>query len=168
MKTRLSWEEKLRPQQQPYTTDDPRGRGLMLIPTPMLVAEEINRVKRGRLITPEDLRLRLAERHEAALTCPLTTGIFLSIIAGAAEDQIARGVKSVAPYWRVVSSNGVLNPKWPPGPERQAHHLRGEGHAVELVGIKWRIVPSITPSRSRWHEGWWNSVGAPRPVSSGR
>ncbi|HYM60375.1 MAG TPA: hypothetical protein VEZ11_05735 [Thermoanaerobaculia bacterium] len=140
MNSRKPWEEKLKPEQQPHLVEDSRGRGLMLVPTPLIVAAEIRRVARGRLITPEALRDRLAKRYGAAFTCPMTTGIFLSIIAGAAEDQLARGSRPVAPYWRVVQTSGVLNPKWPPGPDRQASHLRAEGHRLERATRGWRIA----------------------------
>jgi hypothetical protein len=120
---------------------DPHGTGRMLVPTPLLVAEEVRRVRKGRLVTSRDLRERLAARTGADITCPMTTGIFLSIIAGAAEEQLAAGKRPVAPYWRVVGDNGRLNPKWPPGPERQAERLRREGHRVtrDLVHGSWSV-----------------------------
>jgi alkylated DNA nucleotide flippase Atl1 len=66
----------------------------------------------------------------ADLTCPLTTGIFLNIIAGATEEALAEGRSALAPYWRVVDERGGLPPKFPPGRERQAEHLRAEGHRL--------------------------------------
>ncbi len=60
----------------------------------------------------------------------MTTGICLSIVAGAAEEQIAAGRRPVAPYWRVVEANGCLRKKNPAGPLVQARHLRAEGHRV--------------------------------------
>jgi len=113
----------------------------MLVPTPLLVAEEVRRVRKGRLVTPQDLRERLAARAGADITCPMTTGIFLNIIAGAAEEQIAAGKRPVAPYWRVVGDDGRLNPKWPPGPACQAERLRREGHRVsrDRVGGAWSV-----------------------------
>jgi len=127
----VSWITKLRPDQEPKVVPDDRGGGTLLIPTPLLVAEELRRVRRGQLITPVKLRERLATRFGTDRTCPLTTGIFLSIVAGAAEEQIAAGKRPVAPYWRVVDERGRLNPKFPPGIDRQAMHLRREGHVVQ-------------------------------------
>jgi alkylated DNA nucleotide flippase Atl1 len=108
----------------------------MLVPTPLLVAEEVRKVRKGRVVTPRDLRQRLAARNGADSTCPMTTGIFLSIIAGAAEEQLAAGKRPVAPYWRVVGEDGRLNPKWPPGPARQAERLRREGHQISFRKAK--------------------------------
>jgi alkylated DNA nucleotide flippase Atl1 len=64
----------------------------------------------------------------------MTTGIFLNILAGATEEAIAQGRRPVAPYWRVVDEAGRMPPKFPPGPTRQAEHLRAEGHAVSRDG----------------------------------
>ncbi len=136
---RRSWKEKLRPDQQPKICEDPRGRGRMLVPTPMLVAAEVSRVRRGRVITMSQLRDRLATRSGADLTCPLCTGIFINIVAGAAEDDLAAGRKPVAPYWRVVRDDGSLSEKLPPGPARQAHWLREEGQPVRRAGANWQL-----------------------------
>ena len=132
MQSRTPWRLKLRPEQQPMLVPDARGR--MLVPTPMLVAKALRRVRPGRLITPALLRARLARQSGADLTCPMTTGIFLSIVAGATEEALAEGRRPVAPYWRVVDDKGRLPPKFPPGPARQAAHLRAEGHRVGRDG----------------------------------
>jgi hypothetical protein len=137
--SRRPWKEKLRPDQEAKVCDDPRGRGKMLVPTPMLVAAEMARVRRGRLLTVSELRDRLATRAGAAFTCPLTTGIFINIIAGAAEEDIAAGRQPVAPYWRVVRDDGTLSEKLPPGAARQARWLRDEGHHVQRIGKVWRV-----------------------------
>lgn len=128
MRSRTPWKLKLHPEQQPKIIRD--ARGAMLVPTPLLVARALRRVPSGRLITPAQLRTRLARAAGADLTCPMTTGIFLNIIAGAAEEALAEGRPALAPYWRVVDERGRLPPKFPPGPQRQAVHLRTEGHHV--------------------------------------
>jgi hypothetical protein len=141
-KAGVPWVTKLRPDLNPKVVPDTRGPGTLLVPTPLLVAEEVRRVRRGRLVTPAAIRERLAVRFGADRTCPLTTGIFLSIIAGSAEEQLAAGERPVAPYWRVVDERGRLNPKFPPGTDRQAMHLRREGHRVLRVknGAAWQVV----------------------------
>ena len=102
----------------------------MLLPTPMLVAEEIAGIPKGSLLTIPELRLRLARRFQADITCPLMTGIFYNIVAGTAEEQLAAGQPALAPYWRVILDDGTLSPKTPAGPEQQAQRLRQEGHSV--------------------------------------
>jgi hypothetical protein len=140
--SRVPWVTKLRPDLKPKVVPDPRGHGTMLVPTPLLLAEEIRRVRSGRLVTPAELRDRLARRFGADRTCPLTMGILLHIVAGAAEEQLAAGKRPAGPYWRVVEEKGFLNAKWAPGPERQASHLRREGHQVRKVSGagRWRVV----------------------------
>ena len=128
MRSGKSWIPKLRPDERPKIVADRRGR--MLVPTPMLVASAIRRVPTGRLISAATLRDRLARAAGADLTCPLTTGIFLNIIAGATEEQVASGGNPVAPYWRVVLADGSLPPKFPPGRQVQGRRLRIEGHRV--------------------------------------
>lgn len=127
---RTSWTAKLRPDMKPFVAEDPKGRGLMLLPTPLLVAEEISTIPKGKLVTVPELRLRLARRFHANLTCPLMTGIFYNLIAGVTEEQLAEGKPCLAPYWRVILDNGTLSPKTPSGPEQQAERLRHEGHTV--------------------------------------
>jgi hypothetical protein len=128
MRSRTPWKLKLHPDQLPQVVPDRRGR--MLVPTPLLVARALRRVPAGRLITAAQLRKRLARNAGADFTCPLTTGIFLNIVAGATEEALAEGGRALAPYWRVVDEQGRLPPKFPPGQARQAAHLRGEGHRL--------------------------------------
>ena len=125
-----SFVEKLRPDMRSDVVDDPKGRGKMLLPTPMMVAAEISLVPPGALTTMPELRERMAKKNKADLACPLMSGIFFNIIAGAAEEQLAAGEKPVAPYWRVVLPGGALSPKTPDGPRKQAAHLRSEGHKI--------------------------------------
>ena len=142
MRSRTPWKRKLHPEQLPQVIPDPRGR--MLIPTPLLVARALRRVPRGRLITPAILRARLARAAGADYACPMTTGIFLGIVAGATEEAIAEGRRPLAPYWRVVDDRGRLPPKFPPGPARQAAHLRAEGHRVSRA---YRVDPAAVVRR---------------------
>ena len=139
---RVPWSDKLRPDMTPVVGDDPKGRGKMLLPTPLLIAEEMSRVRKGRTITVSELRDRLAKQFGADFTCPLMTGIFFNIVAGAAEESLAAGKKPIAPYWRVVRDDGSLSPKTTLGPERQAGHLREEGHRVASDKGRLRLIGS--------------------------
>lgn len=141
-RSRVPWTAKLRPGMKHEVAPDAKGRGQMLFPTPLLVAQEIEAIPEGQLLTVSELRARLAERFHADLTCPLMTGIFYNLIAGAAEEQISAGATPLAPYWRVILDNGILSPKTPSGPERQADHLRNEGHWIEFHKTKLRVRPT--------------------------
>jgi len=130
-KARKTWREKLEIEQEPKVVDDPRGRGKMLIPKPLDVDALIRKVEEGKLITDKQIRERLARNFHADLTCPMTTGIFIRIVAEAAEEDLRNGREEITPYWRVIKPDGSLNEKSPGGVEAQAAHLREKGHAIE-------------------------------------
>ena len=139
MKSKTSWREKLEKPQQPKLVPVPPkmsrfGKGTMLIPTPMLVDELVRRVPKGKLVTVGELRRKLAADFAAAVTCPLTTGIFVRIAAEAAEEDRAKGRRRITPYWRVVKDDGSLNPKFPGGEKLQTKCLRSEGLSIVRKG----------------------------------
>ncbi|MCA2991902.1 MGMT family protein [Gemmatimonas sp.] len=110
--------------------------GRMLIASPLAVQDELATVPAGRVITAPQLRARLARRFGADYTCPITTGIFLRIVAEAALEEARAGE---VPVWRVVSENGALLDKLPGGPERQAARLTAEGVAVVRRRSRWFV-----------------------------
>lgn len=109
------------------------GGKRVLIPAPLMVDELVRKVRKGKLVTVGQLREHLAAQFGADSTCPMTMGIFLTIVAQAAEEDLLEGKKRIAPYWRVVKPDGSLNPKFPGGAEAQASRLKDEGHGI-LVG----------------------------------
>ena len=125
-----TWAEKLRPDLKAKLVPDRSGFGLLLVPTPMLVAQEINRIPVGETISMSELRSRLALAHHAQSACAMTTGLFFNIVAGASEDDMAAGRAPLAPWWRVTQPDMTLSLKTPPGPEVQSERLRAEGHRV--------------------------------------
>jgi len=135
--SRISWREKLTRQQEAKIVDIPPrmqarfGKGKMLVPKPLDVDALIRRVPEGKLATVLQLREELAKRSNVDVACPLCTGIFVRISAEAAEEERRAGKKSVTPYWRVISSEGRLNPKFPGGVAGQRRMLSGEGHKIE-------------------------------------
>ena len=140
-KSKTPWREKLeRPQEPKIVSVPPKmarfGNGTMLIPTPKLVDEIIRLVPKGKLITVGEIREKLAKDHSADVTCPLTTGIFVRIVAEAANEAADNGAKRLTPYWRVVRDNGELNEKFPGSFARQSGYLRSEGFAIKRNGKK--------------------------------
>ncbi|MHC4380517.1 MAG: MGMT family protein [Planctomycetota bacterium] len=136
-----SWLTKLNPDQQVKLTTDKRNGDSMLIPTPMLMADEIRRIPKGKVRRIGVLRDKLARDDGVERTCPMVAGIFMSILAGAAEEQFAAGRKRVvAPYWRVLQDDGSVRSKEPPGVERQVALLEAEGHVVVRKGKKWILA----------------------------
>jgi alkylated DNA nucleotide flippase Atl1 len=141
-KQKMSWREKL--ETQGKRNNLPRvvkidegmsqrwGTGTVVIPDPMEVNEIMRSVPRGKLITINQIRERLAKKHGATIGCPITTGILASISARAAEEDAAEGKKDVTPYWRTLKVGGVLSDKFPGGVEAQAAKLKAEGHTIEM------------------------------------
>jgi hypothetical protein len=112
------------------------GTGTVLIPAPVEVDEIMRGVPQGKIITINEIRRILAERHGATIGCPMTTGIFAWVAANAAEEERAEGRADITPYWRTLKSGGVINEKYPGGLEVQKGFLEREGHRVIQKGKK--------------------------------
>ncbi len=130
-KTRKTARQKLEGMQEPQIVVDPKGRGKMLIPRPLDIDALIRGVEKGKLVTIGQVRERLARDQGADITCPLTTGIFLRIVAEVAEEDFRSSKETITPYWRVLRDDGSLNEKLPGGVAAQAGRLTTEGHAIE-------------------------------------
>jgi alkylated DNA nucleotide flippase Atl1 len=140
---RVSWRTKLERQQETKIVEIPvrmqarLGKGRMVIPRPLDVDALIRRVPKGKLVTVQQLREELARRSKVDVACPLCTGIFVRIVAEAANEERSAGRKTVTPFWRVVSGEGRLNPKFPGGTDAQKRSLAAEGHKVlNAIGKK--------------------------------
>ena len=95
------------------------GTGTVAIPAPKEVDEIMKRVRKGKLTTINDIRVKLAKKHGATIGCPITTGIFAWVAAHAAEEAAKGGSKNTTPYWRTLKMGGVINEKYPGGVEAQ-------------------------------------------------
>jgi hypothetical protein len=149
LKSRKSWREKLEnpPEGLPKVVNGPAkwekrfGGRRVLVPTPLLVDALIRKVGKRKLITIKQIREQLAKDFKADSTCPLTTGIFIRIIAEAAEEDLQMGKKRITPCWRVIKSDGSLNPKFPGGVKEQAARLKEEGH--KIISGKGKKPPKV-------------------------
>jgi len=140
-KSRSTWREKLEKDQERKIVPVPEkwrkqyGTGTMLVPKPLDVDSLLKEVPRGKLVTMAQIRGKLASLHGADTCCPLTTGIFLRICSGAAEEDLhLRGIPldKVTPYWRVIREDGSLIDKFPGNGELQRAYLEEEGHEFEV------------------------------------
>ena len=106
-----SWTEKLnspRPHQVKPAPRDMAGMKagqIMLIPTAHMIDDFIRKLPEGQSKHPRRLRAELADQFRAEITCPITTGIFLRIVAEAAWESYQSGtpLSEVTPVWRVIS-----------------------------------------------------------------
>ena len=112
------------------------GTGTCVIPDPKEVDAIMKNVPQGKLTTINDIREKLAKKHNTTIACPITTGIFGSICAHAAEEMKARGKKQITPYWRTLKVKGEINPKYPGGVKGQKKILEQEGHKVITKGAR--------------------------------
>lgn len=136
---RKSWQEKLEnpPKGLPKIVKIPLkmqkrfGKGKMFIATPLMVDSLVRKVAKGKLVTQEQIREKLAKDAKANVTCPITTGIFLRIAAEVAEEKRAEGKKEITPWWRVLRPDGSLNEKFPGGVKAQAKYLKTESFKIQ-------------------------------------
>jgi hypothetical protein len=108
-----SWAEKLnspKPHQVkpvPMNIAGMKEGQIMLIPTAKIVDAFIRAIPEGSSMDHRALRAALAERYDAEVTCPITTGIFLRIVAEAAWEahENGAGIDEITPVWRVLDKN---------------------------------------------------------------
>ena len=146
MKTRKTWREKLADSRDlPRVEKIPEGMirrwgaGTLVIPAPKEVDRLMKKVPRGKVVTINGIREALARRHRATIGCPITTGIFARIAAGAAAEEEAEGKKRITPYWRTLKSKGEINARYPGGNADQKRRLEAEGHKVKAKGEKFFV-----------------------------
>jgi hypothetical protein len=81
--------------------DIPEGAS-MLIATPKIVDEYIQQIPKGKTANLQTLRKDLAAEYHAEYTCPVTSGIFLRIVAEKVHEDYLAGKKKISPIWRMI------------------------------------------------------------------
>ena len=117
--TPTTWAQKMqkRPPHSVILAKDFAGvpAGLkLLISCPMEVqAYLLAEVPYGQTRPIQQMRKELAALHGADAACPVSTAIFLRIVAEHAWEQIEAGTPAseVAPFWRVIEPNTPLAKK---------------------------------------------------------
>ena len=86
---------------------------MMLVATPLMVDAYVRSIPPGKTETLPELRDALARAEACTGTCPLSTSIFVRMVAEAALEDIADGksVSEVSPFWRVISSQDKIAKK---------------------------------------------------------
>ena len=105
--------DKAKPPHNVMLSTDFAGIGsgtLMHIASPGAIANYCARVPAGETRTIERMRHELARAAGAQATCPVTTAIYLRIVAEAALMDMAEGkaVAEVVPFWRVVAPDSKV------------------------------------------------------------
>lgn len=105
-----TWAEKMKPEAKHEIkitdkdfADMPAGHSF-LIATPKIVDEYVRSIPKGSVTTIKQMREDLAAEYHTEYTCPVTSGIFLRIVAENAYEELQAGkdVDSIAPFWRIV------------------------------------------------------------------
>lgn len=91
---------------------------VLYVSTPQRPDAELGTIPPGRTVTVAELRRRLADANDADATCPVTTAMFLRIVAEAALEEHASGtpLEEVTPFWRVVDPGSDLAARLTCGP----------------------------------------------------
>lgn len=90
-----------------------KAGNMLFVGTPAILEDYIRAVPRGEVRTIERMRREIARRDRCDAMCPVSTGIFLRMVAEAAWEQIECGadLRDVAPFWRVVEPGSTLAKK---------------------------------------------------------
>lgn len=110
--TRKTWTEKLASsgthevKPAPMDIAGMKKGEIMLVPTAALVDAFIRTIPEGTSMDVKTMRRELARRHEAEVTCPITTGFHLRTVAEAACEALDRSanISEVTPFWRVLDA----------------------------------------------------------------
>ncbi len=134
----LTWQQKYEMGSGPHVdvldkdfSDLKRGMR-MLISCPAEIEAYMRAIPRGQFRSVFQARADLARGHKADGTCPLTTGIFLRIVAEVALDQLKEGKSrdEIAPFWRMIEPRSPLAEKLSCGPEFVAEMSEAEREAA--------------------------------------
>ena len=135
-KKKKTWREKLNEIEEKIHVITPDyekryGKGKLLVAKATDIEKLIKRTKPGQLLHNDVLREKLAKDKKVQVTDPMTVGIFLRIIAEAAEEERSLKKAKITPYWRVLKPDGSINTKLPGGEKKQIALLKAEGHLIE-------------------------------------
>ena len=116
MTKKKTWLDKLNESKQPHTVKLMKAfagipaESNLFIPSPKLIDEYIQHIGFGKRIDTKTLRKDLALEHNADYTCPVTTGIFLRIVAEANYEKLRiRPSKYIFyNFWKLLGSNSEI------------------------------------------------------------
>ena len=119
MAKKKTWLDKLNESKEPFTVKLAKSfagipaESILLIPSPKLIDEYIRQIGYGKRVDSKTMRNDLAVEHRAEFTCPLTTGIFLRIVAEANYEKFQHGASldDITPFWRIIEPNSPLAKK---------------------------------------------------------
>jgi hypothetical protein len=101
----------------------------LLIATPQIFARYLGKIPYGEACSIVRVRNELARQHRAHATCPVTTAIFLRIVAESALEMLADGAAAhtVPAFWRVIAPDSTIARKLSCDANWLAHMRTSEG-----------------------------------------
>ncbi len=135
---RKTWHEKMHPGfpcqvvvTQKKFADIPAGAS-MFVATPEIVSAYISNIPFGAFTSLQQMRKDLAAEHHADYCCPVTSGIFLRIVAEATWEDIEAGKtpEEVTPFWRMMDPKSPAAKKLTFGTDLLSTMQRKEGIVV--------------------------------------
>jgi alkylated DNA nucleotide flippase Atl1 len=116
-----------------HVLDDAKAARLkgrtMLIPSPGQMSQAIAAIPPGQTKTLLQLRHELAEAAGADVTCPAAASKCWRLVAEAAEEDLADGLASEVPWWRVTKDDKP-HASLPGGADRHRSLLKAEGVVI--------------------------------------
>ena len=97
--------------------------------TPADIAKLLTKSKPGETLSIPDLRSKIAAQMKADAACPVTTSMFLRIVAEAALEDLEAGAPAdkVTPFWRAIDPNTPLAAKLSCGAAGLARLRKSDG-----------------------------------------
>jgi hypothetical protein len=86
---------------------------MLFVGTPDVVATYIKKIPLGETRTIERMRREIARKNECDAMCPVSTAIFLRMVAEGAWDEIESGepLDAVVPFWRLIEPGSTIAKK---------------------------------------------------------
>lgn len=97
--------------------------GEMVKPTTDTVATTVGKIPKGKLVTLEQIRAKIASDFKVETTCPASTMKAL--------HMLSKSEKPIC-YWRVIKKKGALIAKFPNGTAGHAAMLENEGFEINF------------------------------------
>lgn len=117
-RAKKTWTEKMKakPPHSVVLDKDFAGvkRGSKLyISCPMDIASALMRIPKGKTMVVQEFRRELAKANNCDATCPVSTALFLRIVAEHTWETLQGGcdVASVPPFWRVIEPDSTIAKK---------------------------------------------------------
>ncbi len=116
VKSKIDWYKRFDTAREPHVVTlsanfaGVKAGSTMLISSPAQIASYLASIPRGKMRTVARMRSELARRSKADAMCPVTTAIYLRVVAEVALQDLAQGktIDAVAPFWRLVTPDSKL------------------------------------------------------------